>query len=76
MPYNCVADVIALVADGITTYFVEYRLMLLPCLAFYVVDVITTVVDGIATQGELIVMNVMCGRWNDHCQQFMSIVVL
>ena len=50
--------------------------MLLLCLAFYVVDVITTVADGIATQGELIVKNVMCGRWNGHCQQVMSIVVL
>ena len=35
------------------------RLMLLPYLDFYVVDVITTVADGIATQGELIIMNVV-----------------
>ena len=50
--------------------------MLLPCLTFYVVDVITTVADRIATQGELIFLNVMCSRWNGHCQEVMSIVVL
>ena len=32
--------------------YIECRLMLLPCFKFYVVDVITTVADGIATQGE------------------------
>ena len=40
------------------------------------VDVVTTVADGIATQGELIVLNVMGGRLNSHCQQVISIVVL
>ena len=56
------ADDIALVVDGITTYFfIECRLMLLPCLTFHVVDVITTVADGIATQDELIVFE--CDVW-------------
>ena len=39
----------------------QCRLMLLPCLIFYVVDVITTVADGTATQGELIVLE--CDVW-------------
>ena len=29
--------------------FVKYRLMLLPCVFYIVVDVVTTVADGIAT---------------------------
>ena len=41
--------------------YIECRLMLLPCFNFYVVDVITTVADGIATQGELIVFE--CDVW-------------
>ena len=43
--------------------------------SFYVVDVITTVADVIATRG-IDSLNVMCGRWNGHSQQVMSIVVL
>ena len=41
--------------------YIEYRQMLLPGFSFYVVDVVTTVADGIATQGELIVLE--CDVW-------------
>ena len=45
--------------------------MLLPCLFYIVVDVVTTVADGITTcQSGLLVVNVICGRWNSHCQLY------
>ena len=50
--------------------------MLLPWIQLFVADVIAIVADGINTQGGKISMNVMCGRWNNHCQHIILIGVL
>ena len=47
------ADVIALVADGITTYLLIWA-GVIALLSFNVVDVITTVADCITTQADVI----------------------